>query len=402
MNFEIPEGLTDLLQDFTVAVLRERPQPSELIDFAANYFAKLQESNRKTENKRGVTFSEPANEDEESDIEEPPVLPGNKYGRRKSVCAERYDPEADDNDNEPKVVYPKSDEQRASLAEAVKPILLFRALDETQMQDVLDAMFEKKTNPGDHVIDEGDDGDNFYVIDKGTFDILKDINGEVKKVGAYNNTGSFGELALMYNTPRAATIVATSEGILWALDRQSFRRIVLKNAAKRRRMYENLLESVTMLKSLEPYERMNLADALVSKQYSDGDCIISQGDDADGCYFVEEGTVRVSMKNKTLLLSSHHHCYLSSAMLCAIIQRSDGSEAEKEVSRITKGQYFGELALLTNKPRAASIYAVGDVKCAFLDVGAFERLLGPCKDIMSRNIDHYKQEQKRLFGEEVD
>lgn len=380
MNFEIPEGLTDLLQDFTVAVLRERPQPSELIDFAANYFAKLQESNRKTENKRGVTFSEPANEDEESDIEEPPVLPGNKYGRRKSVCAERYDPEADDNDNEPKVVYPKSDEQRASLAEAVKPILLFRALDETQMQDVLDAMFEKKTNPGDHVIDEGDDGDNFYVIDKGTFDILKDINGEVKKVGAYNNTGSFGELALMYNTPRAATIVATSEGILWALDRQSFRRIVLKNAAKRRRMYENLLESVTMLKSLEPYERMNLADALVSKQYSDGDCIISQGDDADGCYFVEEGTVRVSMKNK----------------------RSDGSEAEKEVSRITKGQYFGELALLTNKPRAASIYAVGDVKCAFLDVGAFERLLGPCKDIMSRNIDHYKQEQKRLFGEEVD
>lgn len=378
MNFEIPEGLTDLLQDFTVAVLRERPQPSELIDFAANYFAKLQESNRKTENKRGVTFSEPANEDEESDIEEPPVLPGNKYGRRKSVCAERYDPEADDNDNEPKVVYPKSDEQRASLAEAVKPILLFRALDETQMQDVLDAMFEKKTNPGDHVIDEGDDGDNFYVIDKGTFDILKDINGEVKKVGAYNNTGSFGELALMYNTPRAATIVATSEGILWALDRQSFRRIVLKNAAKRRRMYENLLESVTMLKSLEPYERMNLADALVSKQYSDGDCIISQGDDADGCYFVEEGTVRVSMKNK------------------------DGSEAEKEVSRITKGQYFGELALLTNKPRAASIYAVGDVKCAFLDVGAFERLLGPCKDIMSRNIDHYKQEQKRLFGEEVD
>lgn len=72
MNFEIPEGLTDLLQDFTVAVLRERPHPNDLIDFAANYFAKLQEGNRKSENKRGVTFSEPANDDEESDIEEPP------------------------------------------------------------------------------------------------------------------------------------------------------------------------------------------------------------------------------------------------------------------------------------------------------------------------------------------
>lgn len=36
-------------------------------------------------------------------------------------------------------------------------------------------------------------------------------------VGQYNNKGSFGELALMYNTPRAATIAATEEGALWGL-----------------------------------------------------------------------------------------------------------------------------------------------------------------------------------------
>ena len=38
-----------------------------------------------------------------------------------------------------------------------------------------------------------------------------------KPVGKYDNTGSFGELALMYNMPRAATIIATSEGIIWAM-----------------------------------------------------------------------------------------------------------------------------------------------------------------------------------------
>lgn len=38
-------------------------------------------------------------------------------------------------------------------------------------------------------------------------------------VGQYNNKGSFGELALMYNTPRAATIIATQEGALWGLVR---------------------------------------------------------------------------------------------------------------------------------------------------------------------------------------
>lgn len=37
--------------------------------------------------------------------------------------------------------------------------------------------------------------------------------------------------------------------------------------------------------------------------------------------------------------------------------------AEVEIARCTRGQYFGELALVTNKPRAASAYAIGDVKC---------------------------------------
>lgn len=86
-------------------------------------------------------------------------------GRRKSVFAETYDPEEDEEDGQ-KVVYPKSDEQRQRLAEAVKNILLFRSLDKEQMQDVLDAMFERKIVAGDLVIKQGDDGDNFYVIQK--------------------------------------------------------------------------------------------------------------------------------------------------------------------------------------------------------------------------------------------
>lgn len=44
-----------------------------------------------------------------------------------------------------------------------------------------------------------------------------DIFVENKLVGNYDNRGSFGELALMYNMPRAATIVATTDGSLWAM-----------------------------------------------------------------------------------------------------------------------------------------------------------------------------------------
>lgn len=81
------------------------------------------------------------------------------------MFAETYNPEEDEDEGE-KLVYPKSDEQRARLAEAVRNILLFRSLDKEQMQDVLDAMFERKVEDGETVITQGDDGDNFYVIEQ--------------------------------------------------------------------------------------------------------------------------------------------------------------------------------------------------------------------------------------------
>ncbi|GFR82389.1 cAMP-dependent protein kinase type II regulatory subunit-like, partial [Elysia marginata] len=71
---------------------------------------------------------------------------------------------------------------------------------------------------------------------------------------------------------------------------------------------------------------------------------------------------------------------------------------EKEISRVDPGGFFGELALVTRKPRAASVYAIGPTKCAILDVHAFERLMGPCMDIMKRNIDNYESQLTAIFG----
>jgi len=48
----------------------------------------------------------------------------------------------------------------------VKEILLFRSLDSQQLNEVLDAMFERKVEAGDYIIKQGDDGDNFYVVDR--------------------------------------------------------------------------------------------------------------------------------------------------------------------------------------------------------------------------------------------
>lgn len=388
MNFEIPEGLTDLLQDFTVEVLRKRP--TDLIAFAAQYFEELLEkrandtnrnllaklasssssANTNNNNNNNANSNRQADEEDEDDeMGDMPELPKSRpTGRRHSVAAEKYNPEEDTSD-EPAVVYPKSDAERAYLLKTVAHIFIFRSLEQKQFERVLDAMFAREVVEGDKIIEQGDDGDNFYIIESGKYDIY--VNKQ--KVGQYENQGSFGELALMYNMPRAATIVATTNGKLWALDRLTFKRIVLKTAFEKRKMYEQLLENMPMFKSLNAYERMSVADALFSRSFKDSEPIIKQGDEAQCMYFVESGRVR-------------------------IVREQDGQT--KEIKVCGPGDYFGELALLTKKPRAATAYAAGDdTKCAILDVDAFERLLGPCVKIMQKNIPDYEETLRKLFGD---
>uniref|UniRef100_A0A8C9ST22 Protein kinase cAMP-dependent type II regulatory subunit beta n=1 Tax=Scleropages formosus TaxID=113540 RepID=A0A8C9ST22_SCLFO len=380
MSVQVPAGLRELLQAFTVEALRR--QPADVLDFALQYFSELREGRDGARTPPGAERT--ATERSGAGVVEG-FLHGPVCGKETdlcvpfAVCAETFNPDdEEEEDKEPRITYPKTDEQRQRLQEACRDILLFKNLDPEQMSQVLDAMFEKFVEAGEHIIDQGDDGDNFYVIESGTFDILVKINGVERSPGSYDNRGCFGELALMYNTPRAATIVATSAGALWCLDRLTFRRIIVKNNAKKRKMYEAFIETLPLLKSLEPSERMKVVDVLSSKVYHDGERIISQGDMADCFYIVESGLVRITMKRSR--------------------SKKELENGEVDIAQCSRGQYFGELALVTSKPRAASAYAVHNVKCLAMDIQAFERLLGPCMDIMKRNIANYEEQLRTLFG----
>ena len=71
----------------------------------------------------------------------------------------------------------------------------------------------------------------------------------------YDEGDAFGELALLYNSPRAATITADTSCVLWSLDRDTFIHIVKDASRKKREKYEKFLERVKILETLEPYER---------------------------------------------------------------------------------------------------------------------------------------------------
>lgn len=293
----------------------------------------------------------------------PSLLPvPTSRGRRVSVSAESIQPSLHLS-KEDYVKHPKTDQQRESINAALANNFLFKCLDDDQRTHVIDAMEEKRVKKGDVVIQQGDEGDYYYVVESGTFDcFLEQSDGPAIKATSYGPNGSFGELALMYNAPRAATIVATSDAVLWALDRITFRSILMDSTAKKRRMYEQFLAEVPILKSLELHERHKVADALEPVQFDDQGIVMSEGDVGENFYLIEDGE--------------------------AVVYR-DVDGKRHEVNRLKKGDYFGELALLHDKPRAATVVANGKLKCVTLGKKAFTRLLGPVMDILKRNSENY-------------
>lgn len=175
---------------------------------------------------------------------------------------------------------------------------MFNALDKKEFEIVVDSIEEVKCQPGQAIIKEGEKGDCMYVVEQGTFACTKVFKGQTAPtfLKEYHPGEGFGELALLYNAPRAATITAKTEGVVWRLDRDTFNHIVKEAAAKKREKYETFLASVKILKTMDPYERSQIADALQAETFAKGDHIIKEGDIGDKFYMIIEGEA-VAMKN---------------------------------------------------------------------------------------------------------
>lgn len=282
-----------------------------------------------------------------------------RSSRRGSVSAESYQPLRRPSTNPAVSANSTPLKISENARQAVKNNFLFRSLDQEQVDLVFHGMTERPVKANQIIIRQGEEGDNFYIVEEGRYSV--EVDGvEVVQIGP---GGSFGELALMYNAPRAATVKALEDGLLYAVDRITFRRVIIDLAHEKRCKYMDFLKSLPILAStLSELEIGKIADALEEVHFAlPQEQVISQGQPGDSFYIILEGSVDVVKDNV-------------------------------HVGTLNPGDYFGELALLNRQPRAASILVKSaPLKCLRLGEADFVRLLGPLKDLLKRNEEQYNQ-----------
>ena len=266
-------------------------------------------------------------------------------------------------------VVPKTPEQIQRIKTSVIHSFLFGNLEPKDLEVVINAMEEKRFKKGENIITQGDNGDCLYFVEEGNLNCYKKFQTipEPKLVKKYQPGDAFGELALLYNAPRAATITAESDNVItWVLDRETFNHIVKEAAQKKREKYENFLKNVEILSTIEPYELMQISDALKTATFKKGDYIIKEGEMGDVFYILEEGR-------------------------CEATKTLEPGKPDTVIKEYSVGDYFGERALIRGEPRACNIIATSEnVKVISLDRISFKRLLGPIEELLKRNIDKYQ------------
>jgi cAMP-dependent protein kinase regulator len=275
----------------------------------------------------------------------------------------------------------KTEKQRQLIYKAIKDNVLFTGMAYKGVLKVISTMWKLEVPKGEIIVRQGEVGDNFYVIEKGKVHVLvrnPDGKGD-KKVDKVKAKSCFGHVALMYDTPRNATILAAAKSVLWAVDRFTFRRVLRNMSAQKLKQYEEFLKCVPLLAPLTAAERSKIAEAIDEVKYEPGEDIVTQagwegeagaggdsghGTDASAMYILLTGKAKVM---RTVAGQTH------------------------EVKRLGRGDAFGELSLIKKQPRSATVTCLNQVECLRLDANSFYLLLGPLEEILKKRAQSYER-----------
>ncbi|KAH8260363.1 hypothetical protein KR026_010106 [Drosophila bipectinata] len=263
--------------------------------------------------------------------------------------------------------YDKDYSDKQQIKDAVMDNDFLKNIDASQVRELVDSMYPKSIAAGEFVIREGEVGAHLYVSAAGEFAVMQ--QGKVlDKMGPGR---AFGELAILYNCTRTASIKVLSEAArVWVLDRRVFQQIMMCTGLQRIENSVNFLKSVPLLRNLSEELLAKIADVLELEFYAAGTYIIRQGTAGDTFFLISQGNVRVTQK----LAAS--------------------SMEETELRTLARGDYFGEQALINEDKRTANIIALPPgVECLTLDRDSFKRLIGDLCELKEKD---YGDESRML------
>ena len=267
-------------------------------------------------------------------------------------------------------VVAKTEAQIQFLKEALRDNFIFLDVSDTDMYHFIMAMqSETITGIGTKIIQQGDMGDYFYIVQAGTIDYVQEATATTTTISSTGSTivgsctvgASFGELSLLYCAPRAVSCVTASETVeVWKIDHGTFRHIMAHQDYKSRSNLKSLIRSISIFENLDDTVLSRFTKSLTPVHWKAGQRIVQKGEEGSVFYIIQSGSVKV------------HDIGL-------------GDSAFDDLT-LGPGQYFGERALLTGEPRAANVTAVDDVVTMAMDRTTFEASIGPLQNLLEREM----------------
>ncbi|XP_031619274.1 cGMP-dependent protein kinase, isozyme 2 forms cD4/T1/T3A/T3B isoform X3 [Contarinia nasturtii] len=306
-------------------------------------------------------------------IESTRVLPvAEPRMKRQAISAEPLSALAQISEEDGLVRIPKSSLSRELIKSAILDNDFMKNLDMNQIREIVDCMYPVQYAAKSLIIKEGDVGSIVYVMEEGRVEVSR----EGKYLSTLSGAKVLGELAILYNCQRTATITANTDCKLWAIERQCFQTIMMRTGLIRQAEYTEFLRSVPIFKSFPEETLIKISDVLEETHYNQGDYIVRQGARGDTFFIISKGTVRVTI-------------------------RQPNSQEEKFIRVLGKGDFFGEKALQGDDLRTANIICDSEdgVTCLVIDRETFKQLISNLDEIRNKYNDESTLERKRINEE---
>ncbi|CAG9321711.1 unnamed protein product [Blepharisma stoltei] len=258
---------------------------------------------------------------------------------------------------------PKTDREKEEIREALLTHSLFNSLPRQNVELVIEQMKFYEMGPREFVFEQGQPGNNFFIISAGRVEII--VNGQSK--GFLGKGKCFGELALLHDSVRTATIKTIERARLWGIGRQAFRSAVESVNARKYEENKQFLESIPILNLLTEDQKESLLAVMVPMEYSPGQKIVTEGDPGDLMYIIKLGTVSCTFKGN-------------------------------EIRQLGRGEFFGEQALLYDTVRTATVTAITKVKVLSIGRESLQKVLGgELQQLLYRNSQRIALNQSRYL-----